>query len=326
MVSDITRYRGNTLPIQRTIVSDAGAVLNITGWTLVMTINREHDPTDAAEQIAEMVGVITDGPNGEVEFRPTASQMNYAGWFYFDVHATDALGKSGTVDKGLFTLLESLTDTGEIFTWVPTGAADSVLAVDKSEQWDAYYNVDGDQFVHKVRDSRAVIRPEFDVVSYSFERYLNPLGDQSPRTSFNLALAMEHWVIFYSDGGRIKLTATDLIGVCTAQSGIDFRSGFDVTQFHREDTGNNLSTAVAGVPDINTAGWAAGWYVIEMRVQAAPANIFYRVYPEGSPSSWLDCGYSWLAHRTPYQIQLGVTYASGGGAYLDIAEWGWRRA
>jgi hypothetical protein len=107
-MSDITRYRGDTRRIRRTVTAD-GAAVNITDWSFVLTINREYNPVNANEQGAQIVGVIADAAAGVVDFIPTLDDVADIGDYYYDIEATDAGGSVSTLDKGAFTLLQDVT-------------------------------------------------------------------------------------------------------------------------------------------------------------------------------------------------------------------------
>lgn len=125
-MSDIIRYRGETRVIQRTIQNEAGAVLNIAGWSVVLTVNREENPTDSDEEIMRLTGVVTDAPNGVCEFYPEPADVDYVGRFYYDIWAVDAVTKESLMIKGQFIFLERIYKPGGVvllpdITWVPTG-------------------------------------------------------------------------------------------------------------------------------------------------------------------------------------------------------------
>ena len=109
VVSDIVRHRGDTRRIQRTVRTSDGATVPITDWTFKLTISAESAPTDATEQIGQIVGVITDAPGGVVEFTPLAADVANAGRFFYDIEAVDSNSGITTLDKGAFVLLQDIT-------------------------------------------------------------------------------------------------------------------------------------------------------------------------------------------------------------------------
>lgn len=106
---DITRYRGDTYPDEMSIVTSAGAAQNITGFTFVMTLNRDEFPTDATNQVYQLNGTITDAANGLVEFAPSAVQADQVGTLYYDVQMTDAGGAIKTIQTGKYIYLQNIT-------------------------------------------------------------------------------------------------------------------------------------------------------------------------------------------------------------------------
>jgi BppU N-terminal domain len=105
---DIERKRGDTYPIEITVLSD-GVALDITGASFILTVDPVKAPTDALNNLCQLTGVITDAAAGEVSFTPTANQMSPAGKYYFDIQMTDASGAKRTIDAGKFVLTQDIT-------------------------------------------------------------------------------------------------------------------------------------------------------------------------------------------------------------------------
>ena len=128
-MSDITRHRGDTRRIQRT-VKENGVAIPITDWTFLLTISREEDPVDTVEQIAQIIGVITDAANGVVDFTPLAKDVDWVGGNFFDIEAVDSDGGISTLDKGQFTLLQDITKDPETRVYLFEGTLDELLPND----------------------------------------------------------------------------------------------------------------------------------------------------------------------------------------------------
>lgn len=105
---DIERKRGDTYPIEITVLNN-GAAMNISGASFLLTVDPNKEPADATSNICQLVGVVTDAPNGRVSFTPTAQQMDHVGKFYHDIQMTDGTGAKRTVDAGKFTLKQDIT-------------------------------------------------------------------------------------------------------------------------------------------------------------------------------------------------------------------------
>lgn len=181
-MSDITRYRGDTRRIRKTVRDGAGAVVDITDWAFVLTINSEADPEDAAEQVAQLVGTIYDAPNGVVDFLPAVADVEVAGTFYYDIQATDADGGFTTLDKGQFTLLQDITKDAATNAWT---AADGVLGqlvpLDGSAFWQGIGSPSLTYLTYRDRDGTPVAALEGSDLQ---KTYLWPTPPVSTRTAF----------------------------------------------------------------------------------------------------------------------------------------------
>jgi hypothetical protein len=108
-VNTIIRYRGDTAADQFTITRD-GSVVDITGCTFKLTVNSQKDPTTTINQMFSLVGTVTNGAGGLVEFAPDATEADQApGDYYYDVEMTDAIGAILTADKGRYRFLQDIT-------------------------------------------------------------------------------------------------------------------------------------------------------------------------------------------------------------------------
>lgn len=106
----ITRFRGDTVADQFTVKDAAGVVVNITGFSFIMTVNTLKAPPDVSTQLFSVAGVITNPTGGVVEFRPTvANASQLPGKYYFDIQMTDAGGKIQTLCVGSYTFKQDIT-------------------------------------------------------------------------------------------------------------------------------------------------------------------------------------------------------------------------
>jgi hypothetical protein len=147
-MSTITTYRGDTTPVQRTI-KIGGVATDITGWSFVLTVNWEANPTDTTNQIGTVAGTITDAPGGEVEFEPTEDMTATVGTFYYDIQITDANGKIST-KRGQWVVLQDITkalsnfwqpDEGTYFDPYPIDGSGGFLAINRHANDSWAYNV-----------------------------------------------------------------------------------------------------------------------------------------------------------------------------------------
>ena len=106
----ITRYRGDTSADEFSIYNNTtGAPANLTGSSLVLTVNSVLNPTDVSQQLFQMVGVVADPPSGVVEFVPSTLQANNIGTYYFDIQLTDNAGVIRTLVKDVYEFVQDIT-------------------------------------------------------------------------------------------------------------------------------------------------------------------------------------------------------------------------
>jgi hypothetical protein len=84
--------------------------LDITGFTVVLTVDELEEPPDNTTQIFQSTGVITDGPGGKVAFTLTDPQAaTPPGDYYYDMQYTDLASKIRTFAKGTWQVLQDIT-------------------------------------------------------------------------------------------------------------------------------------------------------------------------------------------------------------------------
>lgn len=99
----LERYIGNTIDDEFTLKDAQGAVVNITGYTFLMTVHTISNPPDATTQLFQLVGTITDAANGVFTFPFSPADADQApGKYYLGIEATDSLGKIETLVTGVY--------------------------------------------------------------------------------------------------------------------------------------------------------------------------------------------------------------------------------
>lgn len=74
-----------------TITDGSGNPIDISTWTLQLTVSTERNPDDASEQIFAATGVpVTDGSDGQVSFQPAAGALDSVnpGTAFYDIART----------------------------------------------------------------------------------------------------------------------------------------------------------------------------------------------------------------------------------------------
>lgn len=109
---DLTRRRGDTFA-DRFNVTKKGVAVDISAKTFCMSINTLKEPTEtaapSATEVAQISGVIIDGPNGVVDFAPTVADtlnMPPATYFY-DIQMTEGTEKT-TIVYGKYKIVQDI--------------------------------------------------------------------------------------------------------------------------------------------------------------------------------------------------------------------------
>ncbi len=109
-VIDVTRKRGDTFPLKYTIKDSAGVAVDITSFTFKLTVDPAPDPTDNSANLFSLTGNITNPTGGEVQFEPSAVQMDQLPEVYFyDLEMTDAGSFIRTIVTGQFIIEQDIT-------------------------------------------------------------------------------------------------------------------------------------------------------------------------------------------------------------------------
>lgn len=108
-------YRGDSYSISLTVKNKAlRAAIDITGYTFVLTVSSEENPSDDTGKKFSIAGVLDDDPTtGKVYFTPTATNtdMDPAEYFY-DVQMIDGDSNVRTIVKNKFVIVQDITKTG----------------------------------------------------------------------------------------------------------------------------------------------------------------------------------------------------------------------
>lgn len=109
-MSNLTRKRGDTFADRFVITSEeTGAVIDISGYTFLLTVDPEKEPVDDSANIFQLTGTIVDAAAGLVEFAPNATQADQLGSFYFDAQLTAPSGRIRTFDSGKYKFTQDIT-------------------------------------------------------------------------------------------------------------------------------------------------------------------------------------------------------------------------
>ena len=109
--TSISMYRGDSYPITFTLKdSSSGAVIPLTGCSLLMTVDTLENPVDATTKLFSVDGAIAADPaTGVVQFTSTSANTAAVGAYFYDVQLTDADGNVRTVVKSTFMITQDIT-------------------------------------------------------------------------------------------------------------------------------------------------------------------------------------------------------------------------
>lgn len=107
----IRRERGDTYRIRFEFTDpETGDALDLTGATLVLTVNEEQYPADATNEVFSVAGVIFgDAENGVCDFSPTTEDAANVGSYYYDVQLTGADASIRTLCRGQYRVFQDIT-------------------------------------------------------------------------------------------------------------------------------------------------------------------------------------------------------------------------
>jgi hypothetical protein len=109
-MTDIIRYRGDTAADEISVQTSAGAAVDVTGFTFVLTVNSLENPPDATSELYNIVGTILVPAAGTVEFVPTALNADQKpADYWYDIQMTDDVGRIKTIAKGMYTYTQDIT-------------------------------------------------------------------------------------------------------------------------------------------------------------------------------------------------------------------------
>jgi hypothetical protein len=113
---DITFARGDTFIWERVVRDEAAAIVNITGFGYVLTVDSLKNPPDSSTNIFTVTAVIPVGTDGV--FQMQFSVANWAAFTaalgeppatgFYDLEQTDGAGDLRTVRKGKFIVKQDI--------------------------------------------------------------------------------------------------------------------------------------------------------------------------------------------------------------------------
>ena len=104
-------YRGDVKPIKGIMRTSSGVPLDITGWTIIMSIKKAANDDDV-DALVRKQACLTDPINGEYLLDLTSTDLDIPVRSYtWDIRAKDTSGNIQTVAVGTFWCLQPVTHT-----------------------------------------------------------------------------------------------------------------------------------------------------------------------------------------------------------------------
>jgi hypothetical protein len=107
----ISLFRGDSYPLAFTLKNaGTGTAVDLTGCTLLLTVDTLADPPDDTTQVFQLTGELDADPTtGKVYFTPDTTDTATVGTYYYDVQLTDADSNIRTVVKSTLTISMDIT-------------------------------------------------------------------------------------------------------------------------------------------------------------------------------------------------------------------------
>jgi len=108
-------YRGDSFSLEFTVQDEDDDAIDLTGSSLLFTVNSTKNPTDITDQEFEVAGVLDPDQvanKGKVSFSPTTTHTDLTpGTYYYDIQLTNASSQIRTIVKNKFKIIQDITKT-----------------------------------------------------------------------------------------------------------------------------------------------------------------------------------------------------------------------
>jgi hypothetical protein len=105
---NLCRTRGDTFPFT-VVISQDGSVVDITGYTIIMTVDPSNEPADALNNLFSVTATVPTGTDGRAVFTLTAPNADQTpGEYFHDMQLTDGGGNIRTFARGTYLIEQDI--------------------------------------------------------------------------------------------------------------------------------------------------------------------------------------------------------------------------
>lgn len=107
---DLCVRRGDSPIIPIVVRDDQLAVVNISGYTFLMTVDPSPAPASDVNNLFQVAGVITDAANGRLTFQPSTVNTDQSpGVYFYDIQMITTASSKRTILSGQFEIKQDIT-------------------------------------------------------------------------------------------------------------------------------------------------------------------------------------------------------------------------
>ena len=111
-MQNFRKYRGDTITLTLAFTDSLGVAINITGWTIWLTLKKNIDDADGASTSLQVKATITNGVGGLASITLTSTQTALLeGTYYYDIQYKNSTSDIKTVLDGKFIFKKDITIT-----------------------------------------------------------------------------------------------------------------------------------------------------------------------------------------------------------------------
>jgi|AACY02.10.fsa_nt_gi hypothetical protein len=107
----LSRFRGDTEAVTIHLKDTAGAAIDITGYSCLLTVSKSKAPSDPTGQVGQSSGALTDPTAGEVTFAVQAGGLADLppGTYFWDAQYTTPQSVIRTFAHGTWKVTQDIT-------------------------------------------------------------------------------------------------------------------------------------------------------------------------------------------------------------------------